>query len=111
MTSRMANRLSCGLRLYLSGPMTGIERHNFPAFNAAAAALRSVGYDVFNPAERGIVEAWEWADYLLDDLAELRTCHGVARLPGCDGSAGARVEREFALGLKLTIGEVDEWLR
>ena len=38
-------------RLYLAGPMTGIEDLNFPAFHAEAARLRALGYTVINPAE------------------------------------------------------------
>ncbi|MGE5607641.1 MAG: DUF4406 domain-containing protein, partial [Bacillota bacterium] len=37
--------------LYLSGPMSGLPEHNIPAFNAAAARLRRLGFCVVNPAE------------------------------------------------------------
>lgn len=37
--------------LYISGPITGMPDLNFPAFHAAAAALRAAGYTVTNPAE------------------------------------------------------------
>ena len=33
-------------RVYVAGPMTGIENFNYPAFNAAADALRAQGYQV-----------------------------------------------------------------
>lgn len=46
-------------RVYLAGPMTGIADYNFPAFNAAAARLRAVGFDVVNPADHGVVEGAE----------------------------------------------------
>jgi len=36
---------------YISGPMTGLPEHNFPAFNAAAAYYRERGFEVINPAE------------------------------------------------------------
>lgn len=32
-------------KLYLSGPMSGIEDNNFPAFHAEAARLRAPGAD------------------------------------------------------------------
>ncbi len=38
-------------RYYLSGPMSGIEDNNFPAFNAAEARLRELGHDAINPAK------------------------------------------------------------
>jgi len=39
------------MRYYIAGPMSGIPAFNFPAFHAAAAALRAAGYDVVSPAE------------------------------------------------------------
>ena len=38
-------------RIYLSGAMTGCPDLNFPAFHAAAKALRERGLVVINPAE------------------------------------------------------------
>jgi hypothetical protein len=43
-------------RLYLAGPMTGIEDFNYPAFNAMAERLRAAGYEVKNPADHGTIE-------------------------------------------------------
>lgn len=37
--------------LYIAGPMSGIPQFNFPAFIAAAAALRALGYTIISPAE------------------------------------------------------------
>lgn len=36
-------------RLYLCGPITGMPNYNRDAFNDAESALRSAGFDVFNP--------------------------------------------------------------
>lgn len=38
-------------RLYLAGPMSNHVDFNRPAFRRAAKKLRSVGYEVINPAE------------------------------------------------------------
>lgn len=42
------------MKVYLSGPMRGIKDFNFPQFMAAAAHLRELGHEVFNPAEKDL---------------------------------------------------------
>lgn len=37
--------------LYIAGPMRGIEKHNFPAFDEATAHYRKLGFKVESPAE------------------------------------------------------------
>ncbi|QXE10700.1 DUF4406 domain-containing protein [Pseudomonas sp. AN-B15] len=90
-------------RLYLAGPMTGFEDFNFPAFNAMAAQLRARGYVVENPAEHGVVEGADWADYMAYDLTRLGLCGQIAVLPGWENSKGARLEVHIAreLGMKV----------
>ena len=39
------------MRIYCSGPMTGLPDGNIPAFNAVAEGLRAKGHFVINPAE------------------------------------------------------------
>lgn len=79
-------------RVYVAGPMTGLPDLNFPAFNAEAARLRAEGLTVINPAEHGIVEGAEWADYLRHDLAGLVSCERIHLLPGWSKSKGANLE-------------------
>ncbi|GLH20969.1 hypothetical protein BR1R3_37110 [Pseudomonas atacamensis] len=90
-------------RLYLAGPMTGFEDFNFPAFNNMAAELRARGYVIENPAEHGVVDGADWADYMAYDLTRLGLCGQVAVLPGWENSKGARLEVHIAreLGMKV----------
>ncbi|WP_353187447.1 DUF4406 domain-containing protein [Pseudomonas sp.] len=90
-------------RLYLAGPMTGFEDFNFPALNKMAAELRAQGYVVENPAEHGVVDDADWADYMAYDLTRLGLCGQVAVLPGWENSKGARLEVHIAreLGMKV----------
>jgi hypothetical protein len=90
-------------RLYLAGPMTGIEDFNYPAFNAMAERLRTAGYEVENPADHGTVEGAVWADYMAYGLTRLGLCGMIALLPGWDLSQGARLEVMIAehLGMRV----------
>ena len=78
---------------YISGPMTGIEDFNIPAFDLAAERVRNLGHIVFNPAEnfgRDVtLDKWR---YMEVDLAAVRACDGVVLLPGWDRSQGALEE-------------------
>lgn len=93
-------------RIYLSGPMTGIAEHNFPAFNAEAARLGALGYDVVNPVDINPIEAQSsWHECLRNDLAALLTCDTLALLDGWQGSAGAHLEMHVAhrVGMEIVV--------
>lgn len=99
------------MRLYASGPMTGLPDSNFPAFNRAADLLRDAGYEVENPATKGEIEGWTWADYLRYDLVKmLGECQGVATLPGFSLSEGALLETDVASRVKIPVQTVEEWI-
>lgn len=84
-------------RVYISGPMSGMPEHNFPAFHAEAARLRALGYDVVNPAELNPEPGKTWEECMKVDLRELLDCDLVALLPDWEKSRGARKEMELAL--------------
>lgn len=86
-------------RIYLSGPMTDMPDFNYPAFNAEAARLRALGYDVVNPAENPPQASW--AEYMRYDIPLLLTCDTLALLPGWHTSKGARMEHYIAAGLGM----------
>lgn len=98
-------------RLYIAGPMTGYPAFNYPAFEAAEAALREVGYAVLNPAHIGVHPSWTHADYLRVGLRWLlNSAQGVAVLPGWEHSPGAQVETQLARGLDLPVAPLATWL-
>jgi hypothetical protein len=86
-------------RIYVSGPMTGIPDHNFPAFNAEAARLRALGYEVVNPVDVNPDHGTPWAECLRNDLLALLQCDGIALLPGWESSRGAALELHVARAL------------
>lgn len=83
-------------RIYISGPMSGLPEHNFPAFHAEAARLRDLGYDVVNPADLNPDPGKGWKDCLRVDLLELLGCDAIAMLPGWQKSEGAHLEMHVA---------------
>ncbi|AOY93813.1 hypothetical protein BKK79_19910 [Cupriavidus sp. USMAA2-4] len=95
-------------RIYIAGPMTGMPDLNFPAFHAAAGALRGEGYDVVNPAEINADPAAGWLECMRKDIRELVTCEAIYLLPGWEGSRGARLEARIAegLGFQMIFAEV-----
>jgi nucleoside 2-deoxyribosyltransferase len=109
-------------RLYLAGPMTGYDEFNFPAFLAAAAELRAVGYEVVSPAEIELAAGFDptippetftreqYADALRRDLDHVFEVDGVALLDGFALSKGARAESAVASALgKRSVG-VRSWV-
>lgn len=99
------------MRVYISGPMTGLPELNFPAFNAAAAALREAGFEVVNPAEINPDGRKTWAQCMRADIRELCTCDALALLQGWEGSQGAHLELQLAHRLGMTIAPVEKLLK
>lgn len=101
-------------KIYIAGPMRGHKHYNFPAFDAAEARLRRLGYDVVNPAAldraRGIYpetfpDDWDWNKtpegfdlkaVALECLRQVSECDGVYLLQYWNGSCGAEAESSFA---------------
>ena len=96
------------MRLYISGPMTGLPNFNRDQFNRAAGILRAAAYDVVNPAE--LPAGWTWDEYMARALADLRTCDAMAMLPGWPESKGARKELQEALRLDFRVREWTKWI-
>ncbi len=90
------------MKVYLSGPMTGYENYNFPAFHERAAEWRAEGWDVFSPAEEppGYSEATR-PEYFRRDIRALLECDAIAVLPNWQKSEGAQMEVCIARALRL----------
>lgn len=98
-------------RIYISGPMTGMPELNFPAFNAAAAALRANGFVVVNPAELNADNQGDWASCMKADIKALCDCAALALLPGWEGSRGAHLEVHLAHRLGMNIRRIEELIK
>ena len=90
-------------RMYLSGPITGINYNEVErAFNTAERNVRDLGdFDPVSPLKNGLPKDTDWASHMLIDLAILRNCDGIILLDGWEDSPGCRIEAEFALRLDL----------
>jgi hypothetical protein len=89
--------------IYLSGPMSGLPDYNYPAFHAAAAHLRGLGYVVESPAELPEPPCKSWAGYMRLALAQLVRCDITVRLPGWYNSRGAVIESSLARMLGMDV--------
>jgi hypothetical protein len=89
--------------LYIAGPMSGMPDSNYPAFNRAAFALRSIGFEVENPAENPAPECGSWLGYMRMAVAQVAKVDAIVLLPGWERSEGAKVERQLAVGLGLRV--------
>jgi nucleoside 2-deoxyribosyltransferase len=98
------------MKLYLAGPMSGHEDHNFPTFHRYAAFLRTLGYTVVNPAEMGFNEdlTKPWEFYMKKDIALLCQCDGIAMIPGWTRSRGAVWEYAIAIRLQMPVLHLSE---
>lgn len=99
------------MRIFLSGPMTGLPGYNIPAFDAAATRLRAAEHDVLSPAdldrEAGVdlddFGSTDRADAMRRDLAAVLTADAVAVLPGWRDSPGARLEVAVARAVGIPV--------
>lgn len=90
------------MRIYLSGPMSGLTDPS-PAFHAYAAQLRAAGHEVVNPADLNPEPGKTWHDCLRTDIRELCGCDALALLPGWERSAGANLELHLAHRLGMEV--------
>lgn len=87
-------------KVYISGPITGLERHVYlNIFADAELKLRAMGYKIINPTKLlpsrflWIYKIIGYKLTLLYDLWHLMNCDYIYLLDGWMQSRGARIER------------------
>lgn len=84
------------LRAYLSGPMTGIEDHNYAAFDIAAMDARGWGLSVCSPAETSRIllqmQKLTYEQFLEFDAHRVLEADVLIVLAGHEISRGAKFE-------------------
>eukprot|EP01034_Spumella_vulgaris_P025938 gene25938-32448_t len=90
--------------------MSGLPDYNHAAFHEAARLLRAAGYQVTNPAEKGLPTTATWLQHMRADIKAMMDCDGLAILPGWQNSRGANAEINLAHALGLDVFGAVVWL-
>lgn len=96
------------MRVYISGPITGVSDYR-ERFKAAQERIEAAGHKVINPAELcEVMPEAGWADYM--DICKMLLMHADAifQLEGWEQSKGARFEYKIAERLCLRMIKEDE---
>jgi hypothetical protein len=96
-------------KMYLSGPMDGVEDFNHPLFHRVAAGISSGNFAVCSPAEFFDGDKTrERKEYMREAVKYLLEADTIVLLPGWEESKGARLEAAIATELDLNIMEYVE---
>lgn len=95
-------------KVYISGPITGIDFGNRFAFSCARNALELCGYEAVDPSDVQLDDEATWSDYMRADLKLLLDCDYIYMLDGWEDSKGARLERELAENLGIEEIDLDQ---
>lgn len=88
--------------VYLSGPMTGVEMFNYPAFFALAGIIKKeYNCRVLNPARHPLGLTHD--EYMRLAMIDLECATQVVMLDDWRGSKGAKIEFLHALELKIRV--------
>jgi len=105
------------VKIYIAGPMSGVEDFNFPLFFETEKKLKELGYEVINPAHNDgedLESALEmagtpdkpnnsWGYYMRRDLPHVLDVDALCVLPNWRKSKGASLEVHVAEALGLPI--------
>ena len=88
------------MKIYISGPMSGLPDLNRDAFFALEGRLlkQFPGCTIVNPA-RVFIKGADWLTFMRADLKLLLDCDTIAMLPDWQKSKGAMIEHNLALDL------------
>ena len=93
------------MRIYVSGPMTGMPHLNRESFDDACNDLLVDGHIPVNPYIEcsALSEQCARGDYMWVDLKALLDCDAIKMLPGWEKSWEAVLEHTIAMAVKMDI--------
>ena len=96
------------MRVFVSGPVSGIDGLNRDAFEDARARLSAMGCTVLVPHDF-VPAGATWQKAMRRTVETLARADVVACLPGWEDSRGSRVEVELARGLGVPVVPIGDW--
>jgi nucleoside 2-deoxyribosyltransferase len=93
------------MKVYISGPISGIDGLNKKAFEEAKAYLLAIGHEPTSPHDicLGKDQSESWVAFMREDIKALMDCDAIYMLAGWSHSRGAAIEYSIAerLGYKM----------
>lgn len=103
MKTTLDDKTNEGLRVYISGPVSGLNFGEVKSrFNEAEEHLVNIDCQPINPILFGD-ERKEWKEYLKDDIRKLLDCDAILMLHGSENSKGCMLELYIARHLDILV--------
>lgn len=101
------------IKVYISGPISGIPDGNRKAFSDVELSLNLAGFDAVNPhgltdnlgLTNSANEKPDWKECMKIDIRALLDCDRIVFLPGWENSKGANLEKMIAESLSIPVLE------
>lgn len=96
------------MRLYVIGPVSGLEEDNRPAFEDARGRLLEAGYEVEIPHDT-IPPGTSWQSAMKHSIKRMFEADAVAMIDGVLRSEGATIERDLCRRIGVDCLTVGMW--